>query len=126
MNEFSAAIGLKQLLKLNKVNKFRRNIAKQYYEEIKTENKMTFNNECSYHLYWIRVKNREKFMKEMNNVGIETGIHYKPIHKMSFYKQKKKLLVTENIEKEIVSIPIHSNLKESDIEFIIKNVNKFS
>ena len=125
MNEFSAVIGLKQLSKLNKVNKFRKKIAKRYCEEIEIENKMPFNNECSYHLYWIRVKNREKFMKEMNKAGIETGIHYNPIHKMSFYYQKKKLPVTEKITKEIVSIPMHPNLTEKDIELIIKNVNKF-
>ena len=125
MNEFSAAIGLEQLSKLDKLNNYRKNIAKQYSEKILVENKMPFNNECSYHLYWIRVKNREKFMKEMNNVGIETGIHYKPIHKMSFYYQKKKLPVTEKITKEIVSIPMHSNLTEKDVELIIKNVNKF-
>ena len=126
MNEFSAAIGLVQLNKLDKMNKVRQKIAKIYHKEINVNHKMPIKDGCSYHFYWIRVRNRKEFMKEMSNVGIETGIHYKPIHKMSLYKQKKKLLVTENIEKEIVSIPIHPNLKERDIEFIIKNINKFS
>ncbi|AFS80028.1 glutamine--scyllo-inositol transaminase [Candidatus Nitrosopumilus koreensis AR1] len=124
MNEFSAAIGLKQLKKLDKVNKIRKKIAKRYCEEITVENKMPFNYECSYHLFWIRVKNREKFMKEMNRNGIETGIHYNPIHKMTFYAQKQKLKITEEVGKEIVSIPMHPNLTENNVDFIIKNINK--
>jgi dTDP-4-amino-4,6-dideoxygalactose transaminase len=64
-------------------------------------------------------------MQNMQNVGIETGIHYRPIHKLSLYKQKERLTVTENIEKEIVSIPNHPNLKTNDVEFIVKNINKF-
>ena len=126
MNEFSAAIGLIQLKKLDKMNKTREKISKIYHKEINLNNKMPIENGSSYHFYWIRVKNRNKFMKEMKNVGIETGIHYRPIHKLSLYKQKNKLLVTENIENEIVSIPNHPNLKINDVEFIIKNINKFS
>ena len=126
MNEFSAAIGLMQLKKLDKMNKSRERISKIYHNEINLNNKMPIEDGSSYHFYWIRVKNRNKFMREMKNVGIETGIHYRPIHKLSLYKQKNKLLVTENIENEIVSIPNHPNLKINDVEFIIKNINKFS
>jgi len=126
MNEISAAIGLVQLKKLDKMNKDREKISKIYHKEINLENKMPIKNGAAYHFYWIRVKNRNKFMKEMKEVGIETGIHYKPIHKLSLYKKKKKLEITENIEKEIVSIPNHPNLKMNDVEFIIKNINRFS
>ena len=60
MNEFSAAIGLQQLKKLDKLNKIRKKIAKKYYNEIKIESKMPFDGNCSYHLYWILVNNRKK------------------------------------------------------------------
>jgi len=126
MNEFSAAIGLVQLSKLDKLNNYRKKIAKRYFEEILIDKKMPFNNEWSYHIYWIRVKNRKKFMNEMNLIGIETGIHYKPIHKMKLYSQNKKLPITEQIGKEIVSIPMHPNLSKNDIDKIIINVNKFA
>ncbi len=45
---------------------------------------MPFNEASSYHLFWICVKNRKKFMKKMSENGIETGIHYKPVHKNDF------------------------------------------
>jgi perosamine synthetase len=124
MNEFSAAIGIVQLAKLEKLNHKRKNIAKRYFHELKSENKMPFDNFCSYHLYWIRVKNRTKFIKNMLEKKIEVGIHYKPIDKMSMYSNKKVNPITEKISKEIVSIPIHPNLTNDNINYIIKTINK--
>ena len=126
MNEFSAAIGLVQLKKLDKLNTIRRKIARRYSQEIKINSKMQFDKHCSYHLYWILVKNRNEFQKRMSEHGIETGTHYKPIHTFSLYKSKIKLKNTENIGKKVVTIPCHSNLNEAEITKIIQLTNKFS
>lgn len=126
MNEFSAAIGLAQLEKLDRTNSQRKKIAKKYFNEISLENKMPFDEGCSYHFYWIRVKNRTKFRKILSEKGIETGIHYKPIHIFSFYKSKIKLPITEKVGEEIVTLPTHPNLTQNDVEKIIKVVNELS
>ena len=126
MNEFSAAIGLEQLKKLGKLNERRRKIAKTYSNEIETDSKMPFNKECSYHIFWLQVKNRDNFIKKMRAKGIETGIHYLPVHKMSIYKGKHHLPKTDEIAKKIVSIPIHPNLSDYDIDKIIKNTNNLN
>jgi dTDP-4-amino-4,6-dideoxygalactose transaminase len=127
MNEFSAAVGLEQLKKLDMTNSRRKYVAKRYAAELKTERKMPFISDCSYHFYWICVKNRDRFMKKLQNAGIETGIHYKPIHSMKFYANKKTVLPnTESFGKEIVSIPTHPNLSESDISMIIEKINRYS
>ena len=126
MNELSAGIGIEQLKKLDKNNNKRKNIAKRYSKELDIETKMKFQKDCSYHIFWIQVKNREQFMMKMKQEKIETGIHYLPIHKMSFYKKfSKKLEITEDVTTKIVSLPIHPNLSEKDITRIIKSVNKF-
>lgn len=126
MNEFSAAIGLVQLKKLDYMNNKRKEIAKRYSNEIELEEKMGFFKDCVYHLYWIQVKERDNFMKKMKDNGIETGIHYNPIHKMHLYKGNKILPITEKVTESIVSIPIHPNLKDSDVDKIIKAVNKIT
>ena len=126
MNEFSAAIGLEQLKKLDKLNTLRKKIARKYSSEINIQDKMGFDKNCSYHLYWILVKNRKKFREKLLENGIETGTHYKPIHLMKMYKQNNKLPITESIGKKIVTIPIHPNLTETQIKKIIKTVNDFS
>ena len=126
MNEFSAAIGIEQLKKLNKTNSRRKEIAKIYSKELKIEEKMPFDKNCSFHFYWIQVKNRKNFMKKMSENNIETGIHYNPIHKMSFYNSKIPLPVTEIAGSKIVSLPTHPNLSNNDINRIIKMANKFA
>ena len=124
MNEFSAAIGLVQLKKINKITKIRQKIAKKYFKELNVDDKMPFDIRSSYHLYWIRVKNRKKFRDSLRKKNIETGTHYKPIHTFSFYKKKASLPITEKISKEIVTIPIHPNLTDNQITKIISNINK--
>jgi len=125
MNEISAAIGIKQLEKLEKMNEVRKKIAKRYSEEIEIEWKMPFSKQCSYHLFWICIKNRERFRKKMYSEGIQTGTHYRPIHTFSLYKNKTKLPITEKVGKEIVTLPMHPNLTEKNIDKIVNLTNKF-
>ena len=126
MNELSAAIGLVQLQKIKKMNNKRKSIAKIYDKELNVSKKIPFTSTCVYHLYWICVKNRESFRRKLLEKGIETGTHYKPIHQLSLYKKSVKLPLTEKIAKEIVTIPIHPNLTGSQIDYIVKTVNRFS
>ena len=126
MNEFSAVIGLAQLKKLDRLNNIRKNIAKFYDKQIDVEHKTAFNKDCSYHLYWILVKNRKKFREKMWQVGIETGTHYKPIHTTKMYQTHVVLPNTEKIGKQIVTIPIHPNLKNFEMDKIASSINKFA
>ena len=125
MNEFSAAIGLAQLKKLDKLNNIRKNVAKFYDKQIDVEHKTAFSKDCSYHLYWILVKNRKKFREKMWQAGIETGTHYKQINTMKMYQNYRILPNTERIGKQIVTIPIHPNLKTFELDKIVNSINKF-
>tara|TARA_B110000881_G_C18532737_1_gene494056 strand:- start:174 stop:1259 length:1086 start_codon:yes stop_codon:yes gene_type:complete len=125
MNEFSAAIGLVQLKKLDKLNNIRKKISKRYCNEINLKQKMPYDTNSVYHFYWIQVKNRNQFRKNMGNAGIETGTHYKPIHTFSMYAGSTSLPITENIGNSIVTLPTHPNLSDSNIDHIINSVNKF-
>jgi len=124
MNEFSAAIGVAQLSKLNKLNKSRQKTAKKYFDGINVDSKMPYQNSCSYHFYWILVKNRNKIRDKLKKVNIETGTHYKPIHKMSYYKKRHTLPCTEKISNEIITLPTHPNLSDSDVHYIIEKINE--
>lgn len=126
MNEFSAVIGRIQLKKLDKMNDERKKIAKQYENELDIDRKIPFDKNCSYHMYWILLKNRKKFREKMLDSGIETGTHYRPVHTMSMFNSSIKLPITKKVGNEIVTIPIHPNLSENDVDKIIFNINKFS
>ena len=126
MNEISATMGRVQLKKLDKMNKIRTQITKRYYDEIKVEEKMPWDENCSYHLFWLLVRDRDQFIANMKKAGIQTGIHYRPIHTMTYYGRKVKLPVAEDAGKSIVSLPMHPNLTNSDVDYIIKFTNKFA
>ena len=125
MNEFSAAIGLVQLKKLKKLNKIRQQNAKRYFDELVCERKLKFDRNCSYHFYWILVKNRNKLRKILLEKGIETGTHYPPIHKFTMYDKKISLPNTEYAAKSIITLPTHPNLIKNDMDEIIRIINKF-
>jgi dTDP-4-amino-4,6-dideoxygalactose transaminase len=127
MNEVSAAIGLVQLDKLDRLNRRRSEIANKYCSEINAERKMGYNADCVYHLFWIIVEQREKFLEFMRKKNIEVGTHYRPIHTMSAYDQfnTERMAITDNIGKRIVTLPIHPNLSDDQVKFIIETVNSF-
>jgi dTDP-4-amino-4,6-dideoxygalactose transaminase len=125
MNEFSAAIGIEQLKKLKQMIAKRKKIAKKYTNEITLENKIPFSKNCSFNFFWILTKNRNNLMKKLNENNIECGTYHTPIHKLELYKNNY-LPKTEKISNELVCLPNHPNLDESDVEKIIKIVNKFS
>lgn len=80
-----------------------------------------------YHLYVVRVQNREEFMKQLGDLGIGTGIHYPiPLHLQDAYKglgyAEGDFPVTEKIAKEIVSLPMFPQLTVADQERVVQEV----
>lgn len=80
-----------------------------------------------YHLYVIRVKDRQDFMDYMEAGGIKTLIHYPyPVHLQQAYIKlgfgAGSLPVTEKLASEIVSLPIYPELKDSEVDYIIETI----
>lgn len=78
-----------------------------------------------YHLYVVRVQNREEFMKQLGDLGIGTGIHYPiPLHLQDAYKNlgyaEGDFPVTEKIAKEIVSLPMFPQLTAAEQERVVQ------
>ena len=61
----------------------------------------------------------------MMKSGIETGAHYPPVHLMTYYKKKTSLPNTEQVGKDVVTLPMHPNLTDEEINYVIKKVNSF-
>lgn len=81
-----------------------------------------------YHLYVIRVKERDRVREELNLNGISTGIHYPtPIHLQNAYKflgyKEGDYPIAEKISNEIISLPIFPELSEEQISNIADNLN---
>ncbi len=80
-----------------------------------------------YHLYVIRVKEREKLQHYLNENGIASGFHYKyPLHLQKAYQHlgysEGDFPVTEKVMKEIISLPMYPELTEEQIEYVAHHV----
>lgn len=120
-NSIQAKIAHENLKKLDKKNSILEEIRLVFNESLGYNNK-------SNHLYRIRVKYNSKFIKQMKNVGIQCGIHYKAFHKNNLLKnitEYKEMPKSELEEKQTVSIPFHEKLTKQNVEYIIKYVEKF-
>jgi len=133
LDELQAGILNLKFQTIDKKIELRRKIAKYYSNNITNENiilpKETKGNKHVYYSYVIRTKYRKKFINFLKKNNIETKIIYPhPIHRMKPYSKysKKKLILTDKISKEIVSIPIYPELNINEQNRIIKTINKFN
>lgn len=122
LNDVNAVIGIEQLKKLDENNRKRYKIAEEYHNGLLVPNRVPLIDGCSYHLFWVLVKDRDRFRKKLAKDGIETNIHYSPIDQFSLFK-KHNLPNTDEISKHIVTLPIHPNLSGNDLDRIIKSCN---
>lgn len=76
----------------------------------------------SNHLFRVRVKDNEAFVKKAYDNGIICGIHYKPAHLNSLYGNGESLPDSERDGREVVSIPFHEKLTHREISKVIKFV----
>lgn len=80
----------------------------------------------AYHLYVIRVKNRERIMNYLSEKGISTGIHYPiPLPFLKAYEylgyRSEDFPVAYKLKDEILSLPIHGNMTDEQIRYVIKH-----
>ena len=132
LDEIQASILLAKLPYLDKWNNERRRIANRFNNEIKNEKIIlpieSKNNYHVYHQYVIRVKNREKFQKYLNENDIPTMVHYPiAIYKQKAYEEFKdlKLPIAEKLADEVVSLPLYYGLTEEEVNHIIDIINKY-
>jgi len=83
-----------------------------------------------YHLYVIRIKNRDTLRTALKSKGIATGIHYPiPLHLQPAYAylghKPGDFPITERVANEILSLPMFPELTPEQIEYIVKQIKDF-
>jgi dTDP-4-amino-4,6-dideoxygalactose transaminase len=125
-----------KLRHLAKWNESRRSHAHQYHEllgEVKDAVALPIETEWTrgvYHLYVVRVQEREAFQAALAEAGIGTGIHYPiPLHLQKAYEhlnyKKGDFPVTERVSAEIVSLPMFPQLQPSQQKEVAGKVMEF-
>ena len=135
IDEIRAALGLVQLGKLPK-NNLRRQVLTDLYREglleVAPEVGMPFstaNGRSAYHILPVLLPkgaDRLRFMDEMKAQGIQTSIHYPPIHMFRAYRDRKypsvDLSVTEDIASREVTLPLYPGMSDESVMTVVESV----
>jgi len=83
-----------------------------------------------YHIYALRVQDRDKFMAYLNEKGIACGIHYPiPLHLQNAYAFMQKgpgsFPVAEKCAAEYVSLPMFAELTDEQVAYIVEQIKEY-
>ena len=137
MTDIQAAMGLCQLMKLNKQHERRRNFAQIYqtelakFPQISTPIAPDNAREHAWHLYIIQLHtgNRDEFLEALSEANIECSVHYIPLHLFEFYQERYGYRVgdfpcAEAAFERVVSLPLHPGLTEEEIHIVIDAIGE--
>ncbi len=145
LDSIQAAILNAKLPKLDTYNKARQLAARKYNAAFKTINtiitpltKKNCDGLCElcdchvFHQYTLKVKNvdRDALVQHLNDNGIPCGVYYPiPLHRQKAYLDKRykeeDFPVTNQLIKEVISLPMHTELDDEQINFISSKVIEF-
>lgn len=131
MNDIAAAIGLVQLRKLDRMNTRRVEIARLYSEGLKDIDGIevplpdSADYKSSWHIYCIRCEDRDRLSLWLQERGIATGVHYKPIHLYSCYGNRPMLSTAERLFPRILSLPMYSGLGDTEVQHVIDSIRAY-
>jgi len=131
IDEIRSAIGLVQLHKLERNNQRRRELVdlyRQVLQELAPHVGCPFGDHpglTSAHIMPVLLPvgtNRIAFMEAMKQAGIQTSIHYPPIHQFTAYRDDTRtddLPVTEDVAAREVTLPLYSGMSNEDVLTVV-------
>jgi dTDP-4-amino-4,6-dideoxygalactose transaminase len=134
MDGIQAAVLRIKLRQLEAGNQRRREHAAHYYSELRGVGAVSLPKQAEYarhvyHIYAIRVSNRDDAMTCLMDQGIVTGIHYPvPVHLQEAYQSlgygRGAFPIAERCAAEFVSLPMYPELTYSQVEQVIQGVKE--
>jgi dTDP-4-amino-4,6-dideoxygalactose transaminase len=132
LDGLQAAILDVKLKYLEKWNRRRQEVARRYNEalgEPLITPKVHPSVKHVYHLYVVRVKNRDKIMAILSENGISTGIHYPvPLPFLRAYRylghEFSDFPVANAYKDDILSLPMYGDISDDQVEYVIEIFRK--
>jgi dTDP-4-amino-4,6-dideoxygalactose transaminase len=138
MEELQAGVLRVKLQGLDDDNQRRREVANFYLENISNEKiklpgqqnatKVLKDESHVWHLFVIRVKNRDQFVSHLKEHGVEASIHY-PVapNEQAGYPQLQNLSlpITERLHREVVSLPMSPVLCREEMQQVVQAVESY-
>ena len=136
LDDMRSALGLIQLSLLPGKNAKRARLDTRYRERLAGVKGISVpfakrRGTSSYHIFPVLLapgRDRQAFMAAMKERGIQTSIHYPPVHLFSFYKQNHgrgvHLPKTEDIASRLVTLPFFPEMSDTDLEYVCSSIEQ--
>ena len=133
LTNIMASVGISQIKKINTFITNRQKICQEYnqaFKEIKgLKIPQTDFTNISPFIYSLRILNdqRDDLIKHLDMLEIDVGIHFIPVHKHKYFSNSRfgNMKITEQVVKEVLTLPLHSNMKINQIQRIIEGITGF-
>lgn len=133
MTNIMASVGISQIKRANEFIKSRQKICQEYNKAFKNTEGLkipqTDFREISPFIYSLRVLDdkRESLIKHLDKLGIDVGIHFIPVHKHKYFASDRcgDMTVTDRVVKEVLTLPLHTNMKLDYVQRVINSVTSF-
>jgi perosamine synthetase len=132
--DINASIGLVQLKKQNLLRDKRENIAKKYNEAFKDNSNIILpfvkeDRKSSWHLYVIKIENRDDVIEELKKEGVGCSVHFIPIHKHTYYKNRynykdENYPIANKVFEKSLSLPIYPDMSDEEVNYVIQKVQE--
>ncbi len=134
--DFQAALLLSQLARVEKQHQQRGKIWHYYAKKFENTKGISFpklvsNSKHAHHMFiiWVNPKKRDKIRKKIEDAGIETSIHYNPIHLEPYYRKRfgyksGDFPVAEKLGFSAITLPLYPALTQKEQDYIIDVVKK--
>ena len=136
MSSMTAALGISQLSKLDKLISKRKKNAQYLSSKLNKHSKVILpfnykNHKSIFQLFSIRVIDnlRDDLIEFLTSKGIMSKIFFEPVHLSKFYSKnmnkKSSLPKTEKISQQVLTLPMYPSLTKDDINFISDSIDEF-
>jgi dTDP-4-amino-4,6-dideoxygalactose transaminase len=138
IDEIRSAIGIAQLRKLEKNNLSRKKLVQYYRSKLKKIRGLSvpfnsFAGKSAYHLFPVLLErgiDREGFMGYLKAAGVQTSIHYPPVHLFDYLLRRYNfsegdLPVTEDVARRIVTLPLYPSLSFEQVDYIVRKITDY-
>jgi len=135
MSSITAALGIAQLKKVEKIIQIRRRDASRYCKALMvgvpeiSYPKIPDGYNHVYQLFSVFAQDRDNLIKHLDHGGIMTKIYFSPVHETAFYRKILKyrcnLPVTEKIARSIISLPFYPGISSRDIDAVVESIRDF-
>jgi len=140
MSDLQAAIGVRQMERIDEFMERREAIARAFAEGLAEEEGVTVPDSCdgcrhAWHLYPIQIDvdalsiDRDGIIKALTEEGIGTSVHFIPIHYHGYYSRRLghgpgSFPATEAFFGRVVSLPIYPSMTDADASDVVDAVRK--